>query len=68
MPAGSEVHLIERMLFRSPKVTFGPVSNGAIEDGLDIRAAITAERFRMWWSHEVRDAVRYVSHAGESLV
>ena len=68
VPAGSEVHLIERMLFRVPKVTFGSVSNGAFDVALDITAAITAERFRTWWTQETRDVVQYISHAGEALV
>ena len=42
MPAGSEVHLIERMLFRSPKVPFGSMADGAFEDALDVRTAIIA--------------------------
>ena len=54
---------MERMLFRSPKVTFG-----AFEDALDIRSAITAQRFRVWWSQECRDTVCYMSCSGESLV
>ena len=32
VPLGSEIHLIERMLFPSPKVTFGSSLNGAFED------------------------------------
>ena len=59
---------MERMLFRCPKVTFGSVPNGAFEDALDIRALITAERFRVWWSQGNRDSVRYMSCARESLV
>ena len=68
VPAGSEVHLMERMLFRSQKVTFGSMSNGAFEDALDMRTAITAERFRTWWSQEIKDTERYVWFARESLV
>ena len=48
MPAGSEVHLIEGMLLRSPKVTFGFVANGAFEHALNVRTAITANQFRGW--------------------
>ena len=66
--AGSEVHLIERMLFWMPMVTFVLVSNGAFDDALDIRAAITAEHFRTWWAQETRDVLQYISHAGEVLV
>ena len=62
------MHLIERMLFRVPKVTLASVSNGAFDDALDIKAAITAEHFRTWWAQETRDVVRYISHAGEALV
>ena len=65
---GSEVHLIERMLFRVLKVTFGSVSNGAFDDTLDIRAALTVQHFRRWWAQETRDVVRSISHAGEALV
>ena len=56
----SEVHLIDRMLFRSPKVTFGSVSNEAFEDALDIRSAITVDRFWMWCSQALR--VRYTKY------
>ena len=68
VPIGSKVHLIERMLFRSPKVMFGSVANGAFEDALDVRAAVTADRFLGWWVQETRDTVRYVSHSAETLV
>ena len=66
VPAGSDIHLIEGMLFRSPKVTFGSAANGAFEDALDIQSAIVAERSRAWWSQV--DTVRYMSCSGESLV
>ena len=61
VPAGFEIHPMERMLFRSPRVTFGSPVNGAFEDALDIRSAIIAERFRTRWSQEFRDTVRYMS-------
>ena len=54
VPAGSEIHPMERMLFRSPNVMFGSVSNTVFEDAPDMRAA-TAERLQTWWSHEVTD-------------
>ena len=58
---------MERMLFRSPKFTFGLVANGAFEHALDIRCAIRAERFCAWWSQECRDTVCYMSHSRETL-
>ena len=67
VPVGCEVHPMERMLFRCPKVTFASRSNVAFEDAFDIRVAITAERFWPWWAKN-RDSVRYVSYAGESLM
>ena len=52
VPVGSKIPLMERMLFGSSKVTFRSAANGANEDTLDIRSAITAERFRAWWPQE----------------
>ena len=57
MPVGSEEHLIEKMVFRVPKVTYGPVSNGAFDDALGTRTAIAPECFRTWWTLETTDMV-----------
>ena len=55
--AKSEDHLIEHILFRSPKVTFGSVGHIAFEDALHMRAAMLEEKFRPWFEQETRDVV-----------
>ena len=44
------------------------MSNRAFEDAINTRTAITADKFRGWWSQEVRETARYLSCPGQTVV